>query len=512
MRHLFPLFLLLSCLLTFLPGCEPKEDLVQTSGSLEFSSDSVKFDTVFTTITTVTKRLWVYNRNAGAVKVERISLANQTSTLPYQLIVSGDAGNSASGVTIRGKDSLLVLVKAVLGDNSSTKPFLLADQINFRTNGNDQNVKLVAYGQNAYFHDGEILPCNSIWRNDKPHVIYNSVQVNPGCTLRIMPGTRVYSHAGSAIIVQGRLVVNAPVDYQPPTGTTNDTVKAANPNIVRFMGDRLESFYNDGPGQWGGIVFTNTSRGNSIRYAEIKNATFGALIYNPAPSGSTLPDLTLDNTVIRNISGSKVSFANANASTGGGIISYSGAVTATNCLFTNCGEYAIVGIGGTYDVNFCTIANYTPSFHRETSSLTFSNTDDNHPTVKLPTSVSVRNSIVWGSYEDELFLQNNADYIGTLTISNCLLRTKEYQATTDAPGKPGLASTARRNLVNTDPLFVRTSLFSSLPDYRLQDASPATTPRRSVATGSIVPPRDLLNLQRPAPNQTMPSLGAYEHK
>ena len=75
MRYLFPFLLLASCLLTFLPGCEPKEDLVQSSGSLEFSTDSVKFDTVFTTVTTVTKRLWVYNRNAGAVRVERIGLA-----------------------------------------------------------------------------------------------------------------------------------------------------------------------------------------------------------------------------------------------------------------------------------------------------------------------------------------------------------------------------------------------------------------------------------------------------
>ncbi|MBH8558617.1 hypothetical protein [Hymenobacter negativus] len=519
MRHLFSLLLVLSCLLSFLPGCEPKEDLVQTSGSLAFATDTVKFDTAFTTIQTVTKRLWVYNRNSGAVKTD-VSLAGKLGTT-YSLLINGDAGPSISGITIRGKDSLLVLVRAVLGDNGKDKPFLLEDQVNFRTNGNEQNVKVVAYGQNAYFHRADYITANTTWRTDKPHVIINAnrvlnpqqpavsfgVLVGEGVTLTIPKGARIYSHAGSYIQVNGTLRVND--DFVPGTGAT-DTVKAKNLNIVRFQGDRLEPFYADIPSQWGGIIFTGTSRNNSIRYAEIKNATFGALLYN-RDALPTHPTLALSNTVFRNISGSNVSFANANPGTGGGVISYSGDVTATNCLFTNCGEYAMVGIGGTYDLNFCTVANYTPAFRRETSSLTFTNVDDalkNPP--KLPTSVTIRNSIVWGSFEDELYLQNNADYLSNITVQNSLLRTKEYQATTDAVGKPGLALAARANIVNADPLFVRTSLTSSQPDYSLQAASPATSPRRPKAVGSPVPLRDLINL--PRNNPSMPSLGAYEHK
>jgi len=289
-----------------------------------------------------------------------------------------------------------------------------------------------------------------------------------------------------------------------PDPTFTDTVKLSNPNIVRFQGDRLEVGYADIPGQWGGIIFTGSSTNNSIRYAEIKNATFGALLYNP---DATLPhpSLTLSNTVIRNISGANISFANASASNGGGVISYSGDVTATNCLFTNCGEYAMIGIGGSYALNFCTIANYTPAFRRETSSLTFTNVDDARPTIKLPTSVSIRNSIVWGSFEDELFVKNFADY--SPTINNSLLRTKEYATNATVVGG------ANVNLVNVDPLFKRTSLSGGIPDYSLQDASPATTPRRTPF--GIVPARDLLNLPRPSAGHTLPvqpSLGAYEHK
>ena len=218
--------------------------------------------------------------------------------------------------------------------------------------------------------------------------------VGTGVTLTIPKGARIYSHAGAYLQVQGTLRVND--DFVPGTGAT-DTVKATNANIVRFQGDRLEAGYADIPGQWGGIIFTSTSRNNSIRYAEIKNATFGALLYNP--DNTTHPNLTLSNTVIRNISGSNISFANASASTGGGVISYSGDVTATNCLFTNCGEYAVLGVGGgIYDFNFCTFANYTPAFRRETSSLTFTNEFETATgIVKRPTSLSLRNSILWGS-------------------------------------------------------------------------------------------------------------------
>ncbi|MDQ2792604.1 MAG: hypothetical protein M3Y12_01150 [Bacteroidota bacterium] len=521
MRYLFPLFLVLSCLLTILPGCEPKEDLVQTTGRLTFDQDTVLFDTVFTTIRTVTKRLWVYNRNSGAVKTD-ISLAGTVGNT-YSLVINGDAGTAKSDVLIRGNDSLQILVRAVLGDNgqaTAPKQFVVTDQINFRTNGNEQNVKLVAYGQNAYFHRGDDIKQNTTWATDKPHVIIPTsrvlvpgqpaqvfgVLVRPDVTLTIPKGARIYCHAGAYLQVEGTLRVND--DFVAGAGAT-DTVKATNPNIVRFQGDRLEADYLDTPGQWGGIVFTATSRKNSIRYAEIKNATFGALLLNP--DNLTHPDLTLANTVIRNISGSNLSFANTTASAGGGVISYSGDLTATNCLFTNCGEYAVVGVGGgVYNFNFCTFANYTPAFRRETASLSFTNEKATDAKIRLPLTLNLHNSIVWGSnlgpntIDDELYLKNYTEYASTISIRNSLLRTKAYATTPEIVRAPGV------NLLNVDPLFTRTALFSSRPDYTLQATSPAITPRRQPAVTVLLPlPRfDLRNL----PLQALPALGAYEHK
>ncbi|MBF9221601.1 hypothetical protein [Hymenobacter ruricola] len=512
MRHLFPLFIFLSCLLTFLPGCEPKEDLIQTSGSLEMGQDTVLFDTVFTTIKTVTKRLWVYNRNSGAVKTD-VSLAGLAGNT-YSLIINGDAGPAVSGITIRGNDSLQVLVRATLGDNgqaTAAKQFLVTDEVHFRTNGNDQNVKLVAYGQNAYFHRADIIRVDTTWPADKPHVIINSlykqtapnpdvmvgVYVEAGATLRIAPGAKIYCHAGATIQVNGTLKINAAITPAP-----GDTT-AAKQATVRFQGDRLEAGYSDIPGQWGGIFFTSTSHDNVIRYTEIKNANFGVSLLN-VENRSRQPNLLLENVVLRNISGDNPNYVGTGLPPGG-IVGVLSNITATNCLLTNCGEYAVLGYGGRFNFNFCTFANYTPAFRRETSALTFSNAleDADGNTQKFQTDITLTNSIVWGSYEDELFLQNSSDPTYRLNITNNLLRTTEYQAATNATNKPGLGAPGLGNLVAVqDPLFKRTPISSGKPDYRLQDTSPA----KNRATGSK-PAVDLSNLQR---SRATTSWGAYD--
>jgi hypothetical protein len=508
-RYLLPVLLLCSAFLSILlPGCKPREEELQTSGGLAFSADTVKFDTVFTNIGTVTKRLWVYNRNPKAVNVDLISLDTQTSS-PYTLLINGDLRQTATGVYIRGNDSLLILVRAKLtdnGQNGTAKAYVLEEKLNFRTNGQDQHVLLRSFGQNIYLHNNGVLACGEVWRSDRPHVLYGTVRVPASCTLTIKPGTRVYAHAGAALVVQGRLIVNAPADYNPGNGIT-DTVKAINANIVRFSGDRSgEAQYATAPGQWTGIVLAPGSQGNLIRYAQIQNATVGVLLYNP--DNATQPEVTIQNSVIRYISGSNVSFAGATSTlgAGAGVLNMQGKATLTNTLLSDCYEYAVLGQGGNTALNFCTIANYAATGGvRKTQSLTFTNAVTNSTgvaTTQVPT-VSVQNSIVWGAIEDEVFLDQYDAYKSSVSIQNSLLKTQVYAALTDAPNKPGLGNAAYKNLLNKEPLFVR-PLGSGFGDYRLGATSPA---RKVAGPVGTVPERDLLNLPR---TLTTPSLGAYE--
>ena len=523
-KLLLPVVLLLSAGLSlWLPGCKPREEELQTSGGLEFSADTVKFDTVFTTLRTVTKRLWVYNRNAKGVNVDLITL-DQPTTSPYKLIINGDVKQTASNLFIRGNDSLLILVRGEQlpdnGQSGAAKGYVLEEKLNFSTNGQDQHVLLRSFGQNIYLHDGTnkaaVLACNEEWKSDRPHVLYGSVVVGPGCTLRIKPGTRIYGHAGAALIVYGKLLVNAPADFAPGTGAT-DTIKASDAHIVRFAGDRSsEAQYATAPGQWTGIVLAadkqGISQGNIIRYAQIQNATFGVLLYNPL-NLSPQPDVKIQNSVIRYISGNDVGFAGAASSlgAGGGVLSLLGKATLENTLFSDCYEYAVLGNGGTYDLNFCTIANYAPtSGIRQTPSLAFTNTltDANGQTLTSAPTITVRNSIVWGSaaVTDELFFDNYDKYPSNVSVQNSLLRTKLYAAATyTSPNKPGLSNPAYNNLF-TDPVFVRANTGSGRDDYRLKTTSPARQPGAAVGNRPDQN-RDLLNLPR---NPTTPSLGAYE--
>jgi hypothetical protein len=508
-KYFLPVLFLCSALLSVsLPGCKPREEELQTSGSLAFSADTVKFDTVFTTIGTVTKRLWVYNRNPKAVNVDLISLDN-SATSPYTLLINGDLKQTATGVYIRGNDSLLILVRAKLKDNGlsgAAKAYVLEEKLNFRTNGQDQHVLLRSFGQNIYLHNNALLACGEVWGNDRPHVLYGNVSVPASCTLTIKPGTRIYAHAGAALVVYGKLLVNAPAAYSPGSGAT-DTVKATNANIVRFSGDRSgEVQYATAPGQWTGIVLAPGSQGNLIRYAQIQNAAIGVLLYNP--DNMAQPEVTIQNSVIRYISGNNVSFAGAASTlgTGAGVFNIQGKATLTNTLLNDCYEYAVLGLGGNTALNFCTIANYAATGGvRKTQSLTFSNTVTNSKgvaTTQAPT-VSVQNSIVWGAIEEEVFLDQYDAYKSSVSIQNSLLKTLAYAAVADATNKPGLGNAAYKNLINKEPLFVK-PLGSGFGDYRLADASPA---RKVAGPFGTVPERDLLNLPR---TLATPSLGAYE--
>lgn len=513
-KLLLPVLVLLSALGSLtMPGCKPREEELQTSGALEFSADTVKFDTVFTTLRTVTKRLWVYNRNPKGVNVDLVAL-DQPAASPYTLIINGDLKQTASNLFIRGEDSLLILVRAKLpdnGQNGAAKGYVLEEKLNFRTNGQDQRVLLRSFGQNIYLHDNVVLTCGSIWTNDRPHVLYDTVLVPVNCTLTIKPGTRIYAHAGAVLLVQGTLLVNSPADFTPGSGAT-DTISEKSASRVRFAGDRSgETQYATAPGQWTGIQLYPTSKNNIIRYATIQNASVGVWLLGSSNPSAAQPDVKVQNSIIRYISGGNVNFAgvlsNKLGLPGAGVLSIAGKATLENTLFSDCYEYAMLGYGGSYSLNYCTVANYAAtSAVRSTPSLGFTNVSAFDTTKRSPLAVKLYNSVVWGSIDDELVLANYKEYQnGPVDIRNTLLRTKLYSATTDVATKPGLAKASLNNVVNpVDPKFVRIYT-ATRNDYHLAPGSPGL----SRGAQQVLPflDRDLLNVSRPS---ARPDLGAYQ--
>ena len=245
MRILAFICILIGGLMVF-TQCRKEQLTTDPSAKLEFNKDTVLFDTVFTTVGSTTQQLRIFNRNNRAVNVSSVELAGGSNS-PFRLNLDGVPGHRFEDIEIPGEDSLFMFVEVTLEVNNLTNPLIIEDSVIFYTNGNRQSVRLVVWGQDAYFHTNEIV--QGTWAVDKPHVIYGLAAVgfpqdDSGLVLNIPAGAQIHVHANSALYV-----------YK---STLN--IMGAEGNEVVFQGDRLEQYYQDLPGQWHGIVFDQSGK------------------------------------------------------------------------------------------------------------------------------------------------------------------------------------------------------------------------------------------------------------
>ncbi len=345
------LFLLLIAALAIgLNACRKNNVSTDPGARLAFSQDTVFFDTVFATIGSTTKALRIYNNNNRPVVVSNVELEGGVNS-PYRINLDGIPGDNFTDVEIAAGDSLWMFIEVTVDPGNINTPFIVEDRIRFTTNGNEQSVELVGWGQDAHFHGGPgaltVLDCNEVWNADKPHVVYGIVAVDEGCNLTINEGTQVYCHARSGIYVfKGTLDVNG-----------------AHMNEVVFQGDRLEPDFNDLPGQWGielafefetefgveqatvarGGIWLMESSGSEIDWAIIKNGNIGVQVDTTGTSGDALQ---LRNTIIQNMGVI-------------GLLGQGAHISGENTLIANCGQScAAFTIGGRYQFAYSTFANY----------------------------------------------------------------------------------------------------------------------------------------------------------
>jgi hypothetical protein len=464
------IFLLLSLLIF---SCRKEEKITtDSSAKLEFSVDTIIFDTVFTTVGSTVASLLVYNPNSKKVVVSSIQLGGGYQSA-YRLNIDGVPGPSANSIEISGGDSLFIFVEVTVDPNNSLSPFLVNDSIVFTTNGNIQDVKLVAYGQNAHYFrpDTRIpgYPAFSIvpftgnsahWVNDKPYVIFDYLVVDSGCRLIIDQGVRIHFHKGGGLWVfqEGSIEVN---------GTKDEP--------VTFQGDRLESFYKEEPGQWDRIwINENTTKSNVFNYAVIKNAFIGI----QAEIQQTFSDslLRLNNTLIRNMRGL-------------GIYSTAYNITATNSIISNCGQQLLgLTLGGKYNFTHCTFANYWTASQRQDPSFVFTNYNSAQPN---DLDALFTNCVLDGSLDEEFAIDiDSTAKKGDFLFKNCLLRTQKSTSN---------ASHYSSVFINQEPGFVD----KTAGNYQLNSSSFLINKGISTTVD-----KDITEYLRTPP----PDLGAYEFR
>ena len=378
-------FYVVSCFL-FLSQCKPKDEVVSDDpkAMLRFSVDTVHFDTIFSTIGSTTQRFWVYNDQKNAVVVSTIQLNDPTNTA-YKLIVDGQVGASFTDKKILGKDSLLVLVEALIDPQDKSQPYLVKNQVDFLTNGNTQGVKLISYGQDAFFIDGTYDLCDKVWNDEKAYVVVDSLYVPAGCSLTINEGCKVFFNENAKMVVDGQLIVNGTAD-----------------SIVRFTSDTYlgKDVFVD-YGYWRGIILGENSSGHSLDWVTISNARTGINYHGNALVDSVF-DLTINHTKILNMFDNGFSFSGVDVYTKNSLIT--GAIDQ-NVLATDGGNYVFV---------HSTIHNRAENDLNSDVAFVVNDGDG-------VTSLQVRNCILSGNLNEELNLEGLSNkYISENLVSTLL--------------------------------------------------------------------------------------------
>ena len=478
-KNLNRLLLVLFGVLLIQTNTSCKKSFKLSSNNLAFSADTIFFDTVFTTIGSTTKNFKFYNNDKQTLLVDEIELMGGSSS-PFRINVDGYAQDFVSNIEIEGGDSLYVFVEVTVNPNGGTLPMVIEDRIRFRTNGKDQYVTLVAWGQDAYFHysyisEGVLDTNEGTWPNDKPHVIYGAAFIDSAKTLDIQAGTDIYLHKNAILYnYKGTLNIN---------GTLNDP--------VTLQGDRLESYYDNVAGQYYGI-YMHEARSSVFNYLEIKNGTSGIHLFSEDPGNSGYT-LELYNSQIYNCARY-------------GIFIYSGSkVKAENCVISKNGTHALFVLeGGDFNLNHCTLLGYAGGQDVGAAvgiSNYFNDQVNNVTNIGSIDEGTITNSVIYGDLDYELAIDTIPDIAINLNFqfSNNLIKSAtEFSGTQFS-----------NNLWNQEPVFYSISegdfrIFSTSPLRNMADACNFPLSHPSTLN------RDILGTTREA-CPSNPDIGAYEY-
>lgn len=393
MKHLF--YAIFTLLLLSTASCIEDGFATGSGDVLEFSTDTLSFDTVFTGETTATKRFVVYNRHKKQLRIERIFLTGAPEGAEFYLNVDGRSGKEFSDIEVRGEDSIYVFVEARIDATDADLPFDVFDHLNFVTNGTQQSVVIRAAGQNAVTLSDFHVSGTETLSLERPYRVMDSIVVEKNAVLKIPAGTIVYFHDKACLKVRGSLVAEGTVG-----------------NPVTFRGDRLDKVAGGIPfelmsGQWDGIRIEKESFGNELSHAVMHSSSNGIVV----DSCGVLDRMKLRicNSVLHNSAASVLKVSHA-------------WVEAVGCEFSDSKDGVVDLTGGRFAFDNCTFANYY-LFDVVTSAIL---------TLRyaLPDDKVYDNPLMEASFDNCIVYGNAADIsIGDLAetnvyLRNCLLRSR----------------------------------------------------------------------------------------
>ena len=442
-----------------LSGCRKERIFEDSSAKVEFSKDTVVFDTIFVTLGSTYERFTVKNPYNNTLILTQVKLGRGTASA-FRMNVDGLPGVIIRDIEIPPRDSIYIFVEVTVDPTNSLNPFVIEDYISFVVNGNEQRVQLAAWGQNAYFHydsDGFLVICNETWASDKPHVMYGVTAVDSACELTIDPGTEIYSYTNARLYMyKSKLSVNG-----------------VHGNEVVFQGIRREATFANEPGQWYGIHFFE-ARNSKIEHSVIKNSTVGI-------QADTL--FQSDSILLNSIESFNNSFSS--------LLGQGSRIHAINCKFNKAANNAVaLRFGGDYYFNHCTINNFWTASTRTSPALLLNNYFVFNSTAFVrPISANFNNSIIYGDIDNELVIDTVPGNFATYRFNHCLIKTNQ----------PTSSSRYINIKKNINPLYITGS------SYILRASSPAI----DQADPAVSLPVDIETNSRPSGSAS--DIGCYEY-
>ncbi|MDR1676181.1 MAG: hypothetical protein LBR86_06920 [Tannerella sp.] len=494
MKKVTVLYALLTLAFSMWTGCEGINDYsVNPNHRLRFSVDTLSFDTIFSSIGSVTKQFMVYNPNGETLKIESILLANAGKS-GFRINVDGRKGDSFRDIDLWKKDSLYVAVEVTVDPNGAHQPPVIEDSILFYTNGIRQSVLLQAYGQDIRLIKGGVtFTEDTVLTADLPYLVYDSLTVAEGATLTLEKGVRFYMHSQASLIVAGTLKA---------AGTREEP--------VLFRGDRLDYIYAEialpydrVPGQWRGIYFTPASFDNELNHVIIRNGFSGLVFRESTPERKKID---IRHSQITNMDDHLLVAINCR-------------IEVSDSEFSNSTNATVTLIGGKHRFVHCTLANYKKigkSRDLQSPCLMLSNhlkTDESEMDYPL-LQADFDNCIIDGSfsadsthlYSGELMFftkekgeEQGNDATFNYRFNSCFIKTARIENERFV-----------RNLFIKSPSYLKTATKEDIYEYDFRLANESAGIGRADRTVSEQFPEDRYGVSR-LTGDTAPSIGAYEY-